>query len=182
MNYQVSGSQVCEGVQLLPVGGGFLGGRCLPPGSGFGNELALRQYRQLGQRIFHAVGQGAVGEQDLFRLWQGAQRDGEKGGKSLFPEHLLHELCPVPCAAEHQGAELHLLVMAHVAYGGIQVAAVAGQLLGGNGQKLAGGIFLRVGAAAEGIEIGGRFSPEPLGKVLPLNDEVAELSRYLAAV
>ena len=62
MNHQVSGSQVCEGVQLLPVGGGFLGGRCLSPGGGFGNELALRQYCQLGQRIFHAVGQGAVGE------------------------------------------------------------------------------------------------------------------------
>ena len=60
VDHQVTGSQVREGVQLLPVGGGgFFGGPAL--GLGFGNELPLGQYGKLAQRVFHAVGQCAVG-------------------------------------------------------------------------------------------------------------------------
>lgn len=75
-----------------------------------------------------------------------------------------HELRPVAGAAEHQGAELHFLIVGHIADGGIQVAAIAWQLLGRYRQQQRGGCVLRIGAAAEGVKVDGGAAPQPAVK------------------
>ena len=161
----------------MPVGGGFLG-RGAALGLRLCNELPLGQHGQLAERIFHTVGQGAVCQQDLSGLRQGVQRNGQKSGEILFPQQLLHELRPVAGAAEHQGAELHFLIVGHIADGGIQVAAIAWQLLGRYRQQQRGGCVLRIGAAAEGVKVDGGTAPQPGSEVLPLGNVIAQLSGH----
>ena len=97
-------------------------------------------------------------------------------------QQLLHELCPAAGAAEHQSAEFRFLVVGHVADRRVQIAAVGGQLLGGNGQQNAGRAVLRVGGAAEGIKVYRGCAPETPGKILPLAYKIRKLSRHQAAV
>ena len=181
MDHQVPGGQIRKGIQLLPVGGALFGGG-FPPGLGFGNELTLRQHRQLGKGIFQTVGQGSLAQQNLPGLGKPRQGDGEKSGHILVMQQLLHELCPAAGAAEHQGAEFRFLVVGHVADRRVQIAAVGGQLLGGNGQQNAGRAVLRVGGAAEGIKVYRGCAPETPGKILPLAYKIRKLSRHQAAV
>ena len=66
--------------------------------------------------------------------------------------------------------------MTQVGDGGVQIAAVAGKLLGGEGVQLLWGAVLRVGGAAEGIKINDGFLPESFAEVLPLAHIVAQLA------
>ena len=109
-------------------------------------------------------------------MGQGGQRNGQKGGQPLFPQHLLQQLGPPPGAAEHQCAELHLLIVGKIRRGGVHTAAVAGKLLGGHGQKKGGQIVCRVLGTGEGVKVYGTPSGKPVGKVLPLAAVVAKLS------
>ena len=68
--------------------------------------------------------------------------------------------------------------MTQVGDGGVQIAAVAGKLLGGEGVQLLWGAVLRVGGAAEGIKINDGFLPESFAEVLPLAHIVAQLARH----
>ena len=79
MDNQITGSQIGEGIQLLPVGSTALFCR-LAAGFGFGNELAFRQHSNFAQGIFHAKGQRAFAEQDLSGLRQCGQGDAQEGG------------------------------------------------------------------------------------------------------
>ena len=66
--------------------------------------------------------------------------------------------------------------MAQVGDGGVQIAAVAGKLLGGEGVQLLRGAVLRVGGAAEGVKINDGFLSETFAEVLPLAHVVAQLA------
>ena len=153
VHHQIAGGQVGKGVQLLPVGGaGFLRGlsplRLAP-----GDELALGEDCQPVHGVFHSVGQAALGQQNLPRLGQGGEGDADERGQVFAAQHLLQNLGSSASAAEHQSAEFLLLVVGKIGSGGVQIAAVAGQLLGGHGQQHLGRALLRVGGAAEGVEI-----------------------------
>ena len=87
MNYQIAGGQVGKGIEFLTVGGGFLG--CFPPGFGFGDKLAFRKHCQLGQGVFHAIGQGALSQKDLARLGHSGQRNAKESGQPFIPKHFL---------------------------------------------------------------------------------------------
>ena len=63
VDHQIAGSQVGEGIQFLPVGGGLFGGFLF--GFHLGHQLAFRQYRQLGIGVLHTVGQSTFCQQDL---------------------------------------------------------------------------------------------------------------------
>ena len=84
----------------------------------------------------------------------------------------------MPGAAEYQGAKFHFLVVGHIRRGGIQVAAIAGQLLGGHGQQLPGESLFRVGTAAESVKVNRGILGQGLAKVLPLAYKVTQLSRH----
>ena len=113
MHHQIAGGQVGEGVELLPVGGaGLLGS--LPFRFAAGNELTLCQHRQTAHGVFHAIGQGALGEQNLPRLGQGGQGNADEGGQIFAAQHLLQNFRPPPGAAEHQRAEFLLLIVGQV--------------------------------------------------------------------
>ena len=68
--------------------------------------------------------------------------------------------------------------MAQVGDGGVQIAAVAGKLLGGEGVQLLWGAVLRVGGAAEGVKVNDGFLPETFAEILPLAHIVAQLARH----
>ena len=72
--------------------------------------------------------------------------------------------------------------MGQVGGGGVQIAAVAGQLLGGQGQQMPGGILGRISTAAEGVEVGDGTGAQTCAKVLPLDDIVAELTGQQTAL
>ena len=176
MNHQIAGGQIGEGAELLPVGGaGFL------PGSGLfldfppAEKLALGENGQMAQGILHAIGQAAVGEQNLSGTRQGGQGNTDKRGQVFAPEHFLQKLRPPPGAAEHQRAEFLLLVVLQIGSGGVQIAAVTRQLLGGHGIQLLGRAILRIGGSAEGIEEQNRLVFQPGAEILPLAHIVAKL-------
>ena len=128
MDHQVAGGQVREGSQLLPVGGaGFLG-LCL--GGLPDHKLALRENRQLQIGVLHAEGQVPLRQKDLAGSGHGGQGKGQKAAQALVPEHGLQQLRPPAGAAQHQTAEVQLLVVGQVRGGDLQITAVAGKLLG----------------------------------------------------
>ena len=178
VDHQIAGGQVGKGVQLLAVGrAGFLGGglalRLTP-----GDQLTFCENCQPVQGILHAVGQRALAEQNLSRLRQSGQRNADKGGKPLGAEHFLQKLRPPAGAAEYQRAEFLLLVVGQIRSGGVQIAAVAGQLLGGHGEKLPGRAFFRIGSAAEGVEVQGSPAPQSGAEILPLAHIVAQFAHH----
>ena len=180
VNHQVPGGQVREGIQLLTVGGGFF--RRFSGSLPVGNELAFREDGKTAHGILHAIGQAPLRQKNLTGLGKGGQRDAEEGREAPIPQHPLQQLRPVAGAAEHQGAELHLLVMGQVGNGGVQVAAVAGQLLGRNGKQHLGGILLGIGGAAEGVKIHGHLALKLSAEVLPLADKVTQLPGHQPAL
>ena len=72
--------------------------------------------------------------------------------------------------------------MGQVGNGGVQVAAVAGKLLGGNGKQNLGGILLGIGGAAEGVKIHGDLVPKLGAEVFPLADEVTQFPGHQPAL
>ena len=66
--------------------------------------------------------------------------------------------------------------MCQVADHGVHVSAVAWQLLGSDGEQHLGRAILRVGAAAEGIQISDGFPLQPGAELLPLQGKVAQLA------
>ncbi len=72
--------------------------------------------------------------------------------------------------------------MGQVGGGGVQTAAVARELLGGDGQQVPGRAVLRIGPAAEGVEVDHRPPPQAPAEILPLADVAAQLPRRLAAL
>ena len=158
----------------MPVGGtGFFGG--LPFGGSFGDQLALCEDGKLAVGIFHAIGQGPLGQQNLTGLGHGGKRDADKGGQTLGAEHLLQKFRSSSGAAEDQRRKLHLLVMGQIGGGGIQIAAVAGQLLGSHGKQLLRGTVLGIGGAAESIKINRRPASQAFTEILPLANIIAQL-------
>ena len=67
-------------------------------------------------------------------------------------QEALQDLPPSAVAAEHQGAVAVLVVEAEVRRRHIQVAAVAGQLLGGELGQHCGPETVRIGGVQEGIQ------------------------------
>ena len=68
------------------------------------------------------------------------------------------------------------LVVGQIGSGGVHVAAVAGELLGGHGQQLLRGTILGVAGAAEGVHIDHGPALQAAAEILPLADEIAELT------
>ena len=121
-------------------------------------------------------GQGALGQQDLPGLGHGGQGNAQESREIFAPEHLLEHLGPHPGAAEDQRGEVVALVMGQVRGGGVHVAAVAGELLGGHGQQLLRGAVLGIAGAAEGVHIDHGPALQAAAEILPLADEIAELT------
>ena len=163
----------------MSIGGGLFG---LASGLAFGKELSFRQDSQLGIRIFHAEGQCPLGQQNLTGLGGDIQRDAQKRGEVFAPQHFLQQLRPTAGAAQHQTGEIQPLIMGKIAGGGVRIATIAGQLLGGHGQQVLGTVFLRIGAATEGVHIYHAASGERGAEVIPLAHIVAQLAGHDTAL
>ena len=74
------------------------------------------------------------------------------------------------------------LVVGQVGSGGVHVAAVAGELLGGHGQKLHGRALGGVGTAAEGVHIDHGAAAQLFAEILPLADVVAVFTGHETAL
>ena len=126
VDHQIPGSQVRVGLELLAVG-------LLPQLLllfRHRQQLALRQHRQLQLRELAAGGQGADGDADLSGDRHGLPLQVHGGGDALVLQNAVEVFGPGLAAAEHQNGAAGVPVVAHVRDGGLQTAAVGGQLLG----------------------------------------------------
>ena len=134
MDHQVAGAQVRVGLELLAVGAVFQ----LLALVGRGGQLALRQNRQLQLGPFAAGGQGAQGHPHL----TGGGHGGVLQVQCRRDVPLLQQPLEVPgpglAAAQHQHGAAAGAVVGHVAHGGLQAAAIGGELLGVHAQKAPG--------------------------------------------
>ena len=165
MDHQVSWGQVRKGGQLLAVGGAGLGrlglGR-LP-----GHELALGEDRQAHGGILHAAGQVALRQENLPRPGHGPEGKARKTRQAPVREHGLQQLRPAAGAAKNQGGKLHLLIMGQIRSCRLQIAAVARQLLGREGQEVPGLPVHGIGRSGKGVQVSHGPSLQPGAELLP---------------
>ena len=128
MHDQVARRQVGEGIELLAVRG--LGAVLARLAFARGEQLPLRQDGEMQDGIFRAEGQRAVGEQELPRLRQLRQREGEKGREVLFTKQLGKNLSAAAVAAQDERGKLVFLVELQVGCRRVQIAALGGKLRG----------------------------------------------------
>ena len=66
--------------------------------------------------------------------------------------------------------------MGQIGGGGLKIAAVAGQLLGGHGQQLLGTVLIRIGGAAEGIHVDHGMPGKLSAEILPQTYIITQLT------
>ena len=81
-------------------------------------------------------------------------------------------------AAENQSGKLHFLVMGQIADGAVQIAPVAGKLLGRDRQQLGGRGVVRVSGAGKSIQIQYGLAPKPGAEILPADAVIAQFSGH----
>ena len=173
MHDQVARRQVGEGIELLAVRG--LGTVLARLAFARGEQLPLRQDGEMQVGIFHAEGQRAVGEQDLPRLRQLRQREGEKGRELLFAKLLGKNLSAAAVAAQNERGKLVFLVELQVGCRRVQIAAIGGKLLGRDADERLGLQALRIRGGEEGVEKRGRAALKAAAQALPVRGEFAQL-------
>ena len=173
--HQIPRGEVCKGTEFLPVGSVLF---CLGLnlGNSFGYQLPFCENSQLGSRVFHAKGEGAIGEQNLPGFGHGGKGNTQKCTQTLFPQHLLQQFTSPLGAAEYQCGKVHLLVVGKVGNHRVHVAPVSRQLLTGNGVQGFGRAISGVGGAAEGIQVKDAPLFQGMAEVLPLPYIIAKLS------
>ena len=180
VNHQIAGRKVGEGIQLLPVCGAFFGS--FPLGRSLGDQLTFGKNGELRIGILHAVGKRSFGQQDLSCFGHGSQWDADERRQPLAAEHFLQKFCPAAGAAENKGREFHLLIMGQIGSGGVQIASVAGQLLGHHGQQHLRGTFLGIRGAAERVKIHGCAALQRGAEIFPLAHIVAQFACQQSAL
>ncbi len=147
VDHQVAHLQVGVAQQPLAVVGLGLAGLFGLAGQGAG-QLPLRQDGQLQGRPLAAGGQRPHGDDRLARGGGGIALQRQGGGDMAPLEELLHIAAADRAAAEHQHAEAGGQIVGDVGGGGIQAAAVAGELLGADVQQQAGRQQIAAGGQA----------------------------------
>ena len=175
VDHQIAGGQIRKGAELLAVGGAALFGGGSGPALLPADELALAEHRQTDLRVLHARGQAALDEEDLPGLRQLPAGEHEMGPDAPGGQHLPELLRPQAACAQHQAGIVVFAVVGQVARRRVQIAAVGGQLLGGDAQKLLRGQGLREGRGEEGVEEYTGLPGQALAEVLPGLLEVAQL-------
>ena len=147
VDHQVAHLQVGVAQQPLAAVGLGLAGLFGLAGQGTG-QLPLRQDSQLQGRPLTAGGQRPHGDERLARGGDGIALQRQDGGDMAPLEELLHITAADRAAAEHQYAEAGGQIVGDVGGGGIQAAAVAGELLGADVQQQAGRQQIAAGGQA----------------------------------
>ena len=147
VDHQVAHLQVGVAQQPLAAVGLGLAGLFGLAGQGAG-QLPLRQDGQLQGGPLAAGGQRPHGDERLARGGDGIALQRQGGGDMAPLEELLHITAADRAAAEHQHAEAGGQIVGDVGGGGIQAAAVAGELLGADVQQQAGRQQIAAGGQA----------------------------------
>ena len=169
MHHQVPGGQV--GVGLEPLSCGVILGCGLAPGllaGDPGRQLPLGEDRQLQSRVFASGAEGAQGDQRLPLFRHGVAGKIQRRRDLSLPQQPLQILRPDPTSAQHQHPVARGEIVGQIGDGGLQAAAVYGQLLGrhlhhglGLQQKTAGGQALHL-AHREAAQKADQLLPVPL--------------------
>ena len=173
VDHQVPGGQVRVGLELLliavPPGPGLFG----PAGQGRG-QLPLRQHRQPPLRIFAPGGQGSHGNEHraLFRGLFPGQVHG--GGDFPVRQHPAEVPGPDLAAAQHHHPVTRREIVGQVRAGQLQGAAVAGQLLGRQLEKVPG--LQQLPPGGETVQLHHRMLFQPQGQLRLRGGKIRQLT------